>query len=293
MFANAYGLAAGYTWPVVISARHWDGTVRCSCGAFVILNDAGWVATAAHVLDSFFTFQKHAEEIRAHREAANAIEEDVALNFKQKRKKLGRLAANPMWITNHSFWWGKDGLELRDVSAIRGPDLAIGRLEPFDRTWVPNYPTIKDPTRGLQPGSSLCRLGFPFHAINATFDPQREVFDLPKGTLPIPRFPLEGIYTRNVVLGEGAKHKYESKFLETSSPGLMGQSGGPIFDVRGTVWSIQSKTKHLELGFSPRVRKNGREVEENQFLNVGWGVHPEVLVAFLSDNGINFQRSDY
>ena len=56
---------------------------------------------------------------------------------------------------------------------------------------------------------------------------------------------------------------------------------------------IMSRTTHFPLGFSPKVKKNGKEVEENQFLNVGLGAHPEVIVAFLADNGISFRLSDY
>jgi hypothetical protein len=41
------------------------------------------------------------------------------------------------------------------------------------------------------------------------------------------------------------------------------------------------------------VKKNGKEVEENQFLNVGLGIHPELIVAFLTDNQVTFQLSDY
>lgn len=38
-------------------------------------------------------------------------------------------------------------------------------------------------------------------------------------------------------------------FIETSTPRLRGQSGGPIFDVNGAIWAIQSQTHHLKLGF--------------------------------------------
>ncbi|HQN28938.1 MAG TPA: serine protease, partial [Mesotoga sp.] len=77
-----------------------------------------------------------------------------------------------------------------------------------------------------------------------------------------------------------------AKFIETSSPGLLGQSGGPILDVTGKVWAVQSRTVHLPLGFSPKVRKDGREIEENQFLNVGWGVHVEMIVDAMKSSGI-------
>jgi hypothetical protein len=152
---------------------------------------------------------------------------------------------------------------------------------------------IKDPSKGLNPGTNLCKLGYPFHQIKASFDEEKNQFKFDPGVLPLPRFPIEGIFTRNVLIGKSGDGKYEIKLLETSSPGLRGQSGGSIFDTNGTVWAIQSRTGHLPLGFSPKVKKGGREIEENQFLNVGLGVHPELIVAFLADNGIKFKLSDY
>jgi len=142
-------------------------------------------------------------------------------------------------------------------------------------------------------GRSLCKLGFPFHDISATYNETTDTFQLAAGTLPLPRFPIEGIYTRNALAGKSADGKYDIKFLETSSPGLRGQSGGPIFDTQGTVWAMQSQTMHLPLGFSPKVNRGSRTTEEHQFLNAGLGVHAEVIVPFLRDNGIDFQVSDY
>lgn len=110
-------------------------------------------------------------------------------------------------------------------------DLAIGRLDPFDPDSVPVFPVFKNPF-SLRPGTSLCRLGFPFHEIAATFDEARQRFALAPDALPIPRFPIEGIFTREQI---GVHlNGINVKFVETSSPGLGGQSGGPIFDVNGT-----------------------------------------------------------
>jgi hypothetical protein len=175
--------------------------------------------------------------------------------------------------------------------ALPEADLLVGRLEPFDPASVPTYPVIKDPSN-LRLGTSLCKLGYPFHEISATFDESKNAFRLAPDALPIPRFPIEGIYTRNCFTGKSSG-KYDVKFLETSTPGLRGQSGGSIFDHKGTVWAVQSHTRHLPLGFSPKVKKNSKEVEENQFLNVGLGIHPEILVQFLNDNNIRFDISNY
>ena len=75
------------------------------------------------------------------------------------------------------------------------------------------------------------------------------------------------------------------KPIETSTPGLRGQSGGPIFDVAGAVCGMQSKTAHLPLGFSPRS-KSRRRVTEHQFLNVGLAVHAETMLEFFDRHGV-------
>ncbi len=292
MFARAYEIASQFTYPVVFLMRVFDGNVECVNGTFIILNQDGWIITVAHLLKPYMEFQQHAVEIANHKKQVQEIEANSSLNDKQKQRHVSRLKTNPKWIINHSFWWGKDGVNIAEFRFIPESDLAIGKLEPFDPNSVTQYPIIKNPNN-LLIGTSLCKLGYPFHDVKATFNEESNDFTLAPGTLPFPRFPLEGIYTRNVFAGKSLDSKYDIKFIETSSPGLRGQSGGPIFDSKGTVWGIQSKTIHIPLGFNPAVIRNGKSIEENQFINVGLGVHPEVIVKFLQDNGVSFQLSDY
>ena len=76
------------------------------------------------------------------------------------------------------------------------------------------------------------------------------------------------------------------KFVETSSPGLKGQSGGPTFDSEGRIWAMQSKTAHYPLEF-PAGQKN----QEHQFLNVGMGTHAKTIIDFLDSNGVKYNLS--
>lgn len=292
MFAEAYSLAKHFTQPVIISTRMADGTVDCGCGAFVILNEEGWIITAAHLWDSHFTFQRHSQEISEYNSQIQEIKRDQGLSERQRQAEIDKLKSNPKWITNHSFWWGKDGIQLKDIKPFADADLVIGRLDPFDTKSVKTYPILKRPET-LDIGTSLCKLGYPFHKIEATFDEKTGAFRLAPNSVPLPRFPLEGIYTRNVRAGKSKDGKYDIEFLETSSPGLRGQSGGPVFDIKGTVWAIQSRTMHFPLGFSPKILKSGKEIEENQFLNVGWGVHPRLIVTILKENKVKFKMSQY
>lgn len=292
MFADAYEKAAQFTYPLIVLTRRFDGRVQSSLGAFVVLNSDGWIATAAHLLDTEVLYQKHSVEVAAYMQEIAAIESDERLRPKEKAKRKHRLRSDPEWLINHCFICGRGDISVTAARTIPEGDLAVARLEGFDPTTVKAYPVIKKPS-GLRCGTSLCRLGFPFDTMEATFDEEANCFRLPPGERTFTRFPIEGIYTRDVLVESPGGSGYRAKFLETSSPGLRGQSGGPIFDTKGTVWGIQSRTFHFPLGFSPKVKKDGREVEENQFLNVGWGVHPEVLVAFLEDNKVEFQLSDY
>ena len=293
MFVDAYKLAAEFTKPVIVSIRRLDGSVQCSCGAFVVLNENGWIITVAHLWNWHHQHQQDLPAVQKYRADASAIEKDAGLSAKQKQRQLRRLKGDPKWVTNSSFWWGRDEPQIAEARPLPEADLVAVRLEPWSPSWASSYPTIKDPTKPMDVGRSLCKLGYPFHDISATYDETKDAFQLAEGTLPLPRFPIEGIYTRDAVTGKSADGKYDLKLLETSSPGLRGQSGGPIFDTRGTVWAIQSQTIHLPLGFSPKLETRGRTIEEHQFLNAGLGVHAEVIVPFLRDNGIDFQLSDY
>lgn len=290
MFANALKSVSIYTYPVIISQRFYDGKVKCACATFIVLNEEGWILTSAHVLAVLGIAKKHSVEYSDYKKRKAEIETDLKLNIKQKNKKIKRLTVNKQWIINQSYWWGKDGVTINNFHIDGMADLATGRLEPFDSKSISVYPTFKDHKKGLSVGTSLCRLGFPFHNINATFDEDKKSFQIAPGVLPMPRFPLEGIHTR-VAIFVDEKSKRKSKFIETSSPGLRGQSGGPIFDIHGNIWGLQSRTSHFALGFKPKVKHGNKETEENQFLNVGLGTHVEEISHFLTNNKIKFNLS--
>lgn len=191
MFADAYEKASSFTHPVIISTRYFDGTVNSGCGSFVIVNKEGWILTAKHIINSFLSFQAHAKEIGNYDAEVERIKQDSSLNAKQKRKKISKLRPNRKWITHHSFWWGKDNLQLEDkIYQLPYGDLICGKLTHYDPSMAKLYPVFKNP-KSLRIGTSLCRLGFPLYEINAMFDETTNQFRLADGTLPLPRFPIE------------------------------------------------------------------------------------------------------
>lgn len=266
MFVEAIEKAAQFTFPLIISNRHQDGTVSSSLGSFVIINEEGWFITAAHIVQQTHTHQTH-------------------LNEYNDYVKGNSMVINPKWILNHSLWFGADHHRVNQFQVMPDNDLAIGKIENYNPEFTKKYPRFIHPDL-IKVGKSLCKLGFPFYDIQATFT--NNTFQYNPNLFPIPRFPYEGMLTRIISGGKKMPESPEILWLETSSPGLRGQSGGPIFDTNGTIWALQSMTRHVPLGFSPTINKNGVNIEENQFINLGWGVHVKVILELLDKNNVKY-----
>lgn len=286
-------MGASYTRPVVISSRTVKGECRSSVGACVIVNREGWFLTVAHLFSLVQQQSAAAQAYRKYRSDVRAMDHDIASTRLYRKKKLHHFEVpRPDSVRDHSVWWGVDRAQACDVKLVPAADLALGRLEPFDPDSVTRYPVFKTPGPDYHPGRSLCRLGFALHEIVPVYDEEKGVFILPEGSTPLPLFPLEGMLTRILIarspaLDGKAGAEENGLFIETSSPGLRGQSGGPIFDPEGAVWGLQSHTRHYSLGFQPPVP--GRGHVEHQFLNAGVGVHAQPILELLDRNGIEHQ----
>ena len=293
MFVRAFRLASAFTRPVVISTRTVRGDCRGSVAACTVVNRDGWVLTAAHVLGLLRRLEDEASRFRAWRAEVRDLERATASYDTARKRKLRHIERPaPDSARACSAWWGADGAVLKDVRLAPASDLALGRLEPFDPAGVAHYPAFKAPGPDYAPGRFLCRLGFPFHEISPGWDEAQGAFVLPPEAFPIPFFPIEGMLTRFLSAPPpGAEADAEpGTYVETSSPGLQGQSGGPLFDADGAVWAIQSHTRHLPLGFRPRA-PGDRGPAAQQFLNVGVGVHAEAVLALLEEAGVACARA--
>ena len=289
MFAKALESVQQYTLPVVFSQRSINGAVWSGCGTFVVVNPEGWILTAAHVLDAVDVVKTHAIEMADYEAQKLAISKNPNLKSKAKDREIARLPKKN-WATHSSVLWFFPQSVLTDTHSHKPSDVAIGKLEPFDPSWVNCYPTFKDPAEPMPIGTSLCRLGFPFSQIVAKFDEKTGGFAIDPKVFPIPRFPNDGIHTR-VQQDISADGKVSAKFIETSTPGLMGQSGGPIFDRNGHIWAIQSRTNFLALGFAPELNVNGQKVVEHQVMNLGVGPHVEEIISLFKQHKVSFKLS--
>ena len=287
MFSDAIALTAEFTRPVIISKRLENQQIGCGIATFVVVNDKGWALTAAHVVQDIFTAQKHEQERNEWQKAVDAINANTLVSPGKKKHEINKLKKNWEWITNQSLWWAVDGIGFSNIFVNLAADIALVQLTgPIEKLNTKVFPKFADPAKPVRQGTSVCRLGYPFHDVKALFDPIKKQFSIPD--LPqLASFPNDGIVTRNVMFVDQVTNQ-QAQFLETSTPGLRGQSGGPLFDVKGNVWGIQSRTSHLPLGFAPTLKINGKEITEHQFLHVGWVAHVSHVRELLDKYKVSY-----
>ena len=283
MFAKAYKIASSYTHPVITSVRTLGGDTRSGIAAFVVLNDDGWALTAGHVGMQSQELANGQQLGRDYTARLAAIKNDSRLNAAQKRRNIGELARDDDWATDFSFWWGDDGAQAQEFRIDPLRDLALVKLSPFPEALRAAYPVFKQPEADPACGTSLCRLGFPFYGIESKFVEERGSFELAPGTLPVPRFPIDGILTRLMIKQDAAWNR-KATFIETSSPGLRGQSGGPIS--MSMVESGDCKVAHrpsISTSTSTSVAQDSSQSPRGSTacINIGHGAYASEILAFL------------
>ena len=276
MFSKAFDKASAFTHPLVISTRTHDGRVKTDVASFIAINDS-WAITAAHTFDSFVKYQADQNKIK---------EIDEINRNRADSMPASVLKHDPESITNHSFWWGWDDIRMTKAVVNRQMDIAAVQLDGLGNH-VAAFPILADLERP-RPGTSLLRLGYSCNNIQTEFDEAHKNFRLPPINHRDIIFPMETMHTRTIDQGKTKDDKYRMIYMETSTPGLGGQSGGPIVDVEGRVHAMQVRTVHIPTGFHPTVEYEGSTVIENQFLNLGVGLSIASIREFLDDNDVRY-----
>ena len=173
-------------------------------------------------------------------------------------------------------------------------DLAVLIFNNAKANKYSDYAIFAKDSAELRRGDFLCRYGYPFAEFSdyEYDDKSDDIIWSKNGRAETPSFPIEGMYTRSVIDSRGCIFEYE-----LSTPGLRGQSGGPLFDENGIVFGMQSETFFLHLGFDQekaKVRINGqlKEVDNHPFLHVGRCLSVDVIKSFLTEIGIKYYVGD-
>jgi hypothetical protein len=168
-------------------------------------------------------------------------------------------------------------------------DLAIIKFNDYNKLHYTGYARFVKDTTSIKQGKFLCRLGFPFPEFsNFSYNSTTDDMEWNNtGIVHSPRFPIEGMVTR--FLADG-KQMYG---IEMSTPGLRGQSGGPLFDEGGRVYGMQFSTKHLHLGFDMidkeiMLSTGLKKVTDYSFLHLGQCIHAEAIKSFLKEHNVKY-----
>lgn len=298
MFADAIEKNSKFTRSVHFISRLFDTTeVVPGTATLFFVNDDGIAITCRHVADELLKcnginnlYKKYLNEIKT-----ISIEENRDTQVEIITRKYGYNPKITAELKALFFNCVETNSGNIDYTIINHNiyDLSIIKITNATSNLYQGHALFAKDSTTLRRGDFLCRIGYPFPEFsNFNYDIANDCISWTKnGRKDTPLFPIEGMFTREVTLN-GKTYAYE-----LSTPGLRGQSGGPLFDQRGIIYGMQSVTIHLPLGFdqnNAKVRIKGiwTEVENHPFLHVGHCISVNVIKDFLNEHHIKYYVDD-
>lgn len=294
MFVEALNQVDQFTRAIHFICRyHGSAEIIPQTATMFFVNEQGCAVTCKHVADNLIYSDKFYTRYLQFRKEFRYFEREkvAALEKKRLEEKYG-LRSDSLIRIKSSFPDSVNGDYRLVIHRHPVYDLAIVQFQGYSEIKYKGFARLlKDETK-VRPGRTLCRLGYPFPEFsNYRFNKDTDDIEWSQsGRISTPAFPIDGIITRQVADQNGIFG------IEMSTPGLKGQSGGPLFDTKGIVYGMQSATQHLHLGFdqvnreviSEGIRKR---VSNFPFLNVGRCVHVRIIKEFLRAKKIKFYEA--
>ncbi len=293
MFVQAIEIARQFIRPIHTIERFYGSReVFPGAASLFFVNTEGWALTCKHVADLIVG----ADQLQQRK--TSFASDFAARKGKKKDKQILReleqkykLNRRTVFEIRNLFVNCVDGNLECQLTAHQNLDIALIQFKNFTKLYCSTFPVFPKDTMPLKQGKFLCRLGFPFPEFtNFQYNSTSDTIEWTKtGKDQTPIFPIEGMLTRHLADQNG-----QIVGFEMSTPGLRGQSGGPVFDIEGKVWGMQSATNHLDLNFDVNndVVRDGQKktVNNSAFLHVGHCVHVDMLKSFMQQHQVSFQE---
>ena len=296
MFANAINIVGNFTRHILTISREYKSqNVIPGAATLFFVNDEGYAITCKHVAEIIIQAEKINSQYNAFKQERNALPNDShrKSELKKLEKKYGYHSNATVELKNNLFGC-VDSSSSIDYILHPQYDLAIIKFEDYKKTLYTGHAVFAKNGANVQPGDFLCRLGYPFPEYTGyIYDKASDSIDWdPTGRLITPRFPIEGMLTRHL-LGQNG----EIMGFELSTPGLRGQSGGPLFSADGIIYGMQSMTNHLHLGFditneTMLIQGKTQIINNQPFLHVGQCIHVDIIKQFLDKNHVHYFVGD-
>ncbi len=295
MFVEAIDKVTKFTRPLhSISRNYRSNDVHPGAATLFFVNKEGWALTCGHVARQIIAAVEINNNYKNFKKELKNREGEMKRNrlLKELEKKYGYTKKKPVELKNRFINCVEGKLKL-DIKIHKEVDLTLLKFNDFDKILCDHFPMFPKDTTELKQGKYLCRLGFPFPEFtNYEYSEKNDEIDWSNsGKDSTPQFPIEGMLTRHLMDNKNSLFGFEM-----STPGLRGQSGGPVFDKNGFVWSMQSATAHLDLNFdvNEEVVRDGvkNKVSDSAFLHVGHCIHINVIKLFMNENSVSFDEGE-
>lgn len=293
MFINAIEINSKYTRAIhTITKQYNNNEVIPGAATIFLINDEGYALTCKHVIELIANSDPINKNYEAFKTEKNKLPKNGKLKRNIKALKLKyKISDNSTVQIKNTFIDCVDKMTNLKWFVHPDYDLAIIKFEGFNKLNCTDFPVFKKDSSEIKSGKYLCRLGYPFPEFtNFDYDKKNnKIIWTKNGVIASPRFPIEGMVTR-FLANNGKKFG-----IELSTPGLRGQSGGPLFNTDGIVCGMQSRTKHLHLGFdieNKEILSKGKKkkVSNYSFIHLGECIDVDVIKDFLKLHNVSFNE---
>lgn len=295
MFTTAIDKVGRYTRPIHTLTRIY-GNNHLIPGAATIffVNEEGYAITCKHVVEMLIASDSINANYHYFRQERNNLKKDDSshIALQNLEQKFNIVFGSAIQLKTN-FVDCVDRISGFTWHLHPDYDLAIVKFNDFGKIFYSDCAVFLKDSNNIMQGKFLCRLGFPFaefsnYQLNTATD---DIEWTNTGNQVSPRFPIEGMITRFLHDPHGLYG------IEMSTPGLRGQSGGPLFDSNGIVYGMQFSTKHLHLGFDLidkeiMVNTSVQKVSDYSFIHLGQCIHVNVIKAFLRQHQVRFYEGN-
>lgn len=285
MFKEAIKKNINYIKPIVNGYKTpYSDEVYGGMGTVMAINEDGWVLTCRHIAENIIIADKIME-------AYKDIKKELIENKVPPKKiyKKYDIEEDSAVIFRNVFLNLIDSWNGMQIFMHEYLDLALIKFDNPGKIFCDKFPVFAK--ENAEPGESLCRLGFPYSEINCFSynHVMKDIMIKENFDSNFQPFPLDGMLTRILI-----DDKKKISLFEMTNAGLLGHSGGPIFNKDGNVVGIQigNASKDIGLDIDTNLKRNTKEIQVKQysFVNFGIGINVTAIKEFLDKNKVKYEE---